>query len=829
MKKVLSLVLVLSMILGSFGMAFAATPSDVVGTNYEDAVNVLTELGVVEGYKDGTYKPGNIVTRAEMATLIVKALGLNDYAVGRSSFTDMNGHWADPYVAYATSLGVLSGYTDGTFRPNQTVTYDQAITMLVQALGYKGEYLVGGYPGAYVAQAKTLGILDNVKSGTTGANRGDIATMIYNALPASFVRYDNNGLLQRVAQNYNPREDEDPIYDTMLRRLGAYADNNAFVIHGDEDSLINLQKYVGAYVTVYRDEDEDGDILAINEVKSVFISGNFELEENETVTVAALDSGDVEFTDDDDVTYTIRTDAYEDYKKAADTFGNGDDAKGFSSVNGDDDYTLAVKLSGKRITGLYSISTWNVTEDNHRAKVEAEDLELIEEDHELLGAEFEEDNNDEIDLTKFALLGVDSLDDIREDNIVYVYEGDRYIKRIEVGTQVVSGTISRINSSGKKITVAGTTYDAYDGESFTSEDERTEVEIDGASSISTGDEVRLYLDYSGDIFYIEVIDADADLMGIVIDVARNESGLNGNDGKVKMFLSDGNTRTFSIDDDDLDGNDFNDMLADGSITAGAIVYYGLNNDGQLDALEPADAADKRTASGDITSRGYFDGRRIASDAVIFTADRVSSGSVDVAESDWDDELGVGKYDNLLGKDDVSAVYYYDSSVGTIQWIVVEGGTTSDGIFAVYNGYASIDGDADYEVYLMVDGTATTYESDERGNTLVGNNPDETLYEVTLDSNGRVDKLEPVSADLDEDYATATCDVLSTNRIRNSVVTSGDDTYTLDSEVIIYVWDEDDEEWRRGSTSAIRNEDDYQTVYFYDVVDADKVYDVVLVK
>ena len=45
----------------------------------------------------------------------------------------------------------------------------------------------------------------------------------------------------------------------------------------------------------------------------------------------------------------------------------------------------------------------------------------------------------------------------------------------------------------------------------------------------------------------------------------------------------------------------------------------------------------------------------------------------------------------------------------------------------------------------------------------------------------------------------------------------------------YVWDEDDEEWRRGSTSAIRNEDDYQTVYFYDVVDADKVYDVVLVK
>ena len=57
MKKVLSFVLVLSMILGSFGMAFAAAPSDVVGKDYEDAVNVLVELGVVAGYKDGSFKP----------------------------------------------------------------------------------------------------------------------------------------------------------------------------------------------------------------------------------------------------------------------------------------------------------------------------------------------------------------------------------------------------------------------------------------------------------------------------------------------------------------------------------------------------------------------------------------------------------------------------------------------------------------------------------------------------------------------------------------------------------------------------------------------------
>ena len=252
MKKVLSFVLVLSMILGSFGMAFAAAPSDVVGKDYEDAVNVLMELGVIDGYKDGTFRPENVVTRAEMATLIIKALGLNDYAVGKSNFSDMAGHWADAYVAYAASLGFISGYGDGTFRPNQPVTYDQAITMVVQALGYKAEYMVGGYPGAFVAQAKTLGMLDGIKSGAAGANRGDVATLLFNTLDVNFVRYDKDCAIDTIADGESK--------DTMLLRLGAalydpdkddedVKPGAAFVVKGTEDSVINLKEYQGAYVT----------------------------------------------------------------------------------------------------------------------------------------------------------------------------------------------------------------------------------------------------------------------------------------------------------------------------------------------------------------------------------------------------------------------------------------------------------------------------------------------------------------------------------------------------------------------------------------------------
>ena len=81
MKKVLSFVLVLSMILGSFGMAFA-------GNAQSDALSVLSGLGVFAGYTDGSMGEDKVVTRAEAATLIIKAMDLQDYADGKDARFD---------------------------------------------------------------------------------------------------------------------------------------------------------------------------------------------------------------------------------------------------------------------------------------------------------------------------------------------------------------------------------------------------------------------------------------------------------------------------------------------------------------------------------------------------------------------------------------------------------------------------------------------------------------------------------------------------------------------------------------------------------------------
>ena len=68
MKRVLSLVLAISMVMSMFSFAFAGTAlKDVVDTDYESAVEALVELGIVNGYEDGTYRPEQKVSRAEMA------------------------------------------------------------------------------------------------------------------------------------------------------------------------------------------------------------------------------------------------------------------------------------------------------------------------------------------------------------------------------------------------------------------------------------------------------------------------------------------------------------------------------------------------------------------------------------------------------------------------------------------------------------------------------------------------------------------------------------------------------------------------------------------
>lgn len=187
-KGFVSLLVIISVF---FNCAFAKEFSDVKNTKYKNSVDVLSELGVVSGYNDDTYKPDNIVTRAEMSKLVVTALGRSATATSLSGTTQYNdvpsSHWASGYVNAATNIGIVKGYPDGSFKPNDTVSYAEASTMLLRALNYTKELEDEKYPSGYMSKANDAGIIKNVvaTSSADGATRGNIAIMVYNTLMAN--------------------------------------------------------------------------------------------------------------------------------------------------------------------------------------------------------------------------------------------------------------------------------------------------------------------------------------------------------------------------------------------------------------------------------------------------------------------------------------------------------------------------------------------------------------------------------------------------------------------------------------------------------------------
>ncbi len=183
----------------------AATFTDVTaGTSVYKAVDVLNKLGVINGYDDGTFKPDNNVTRAEFTAMLLRTRGMG--ALGSTSlenppFPDVvtpNVSWAIGNIRTAHSMGIINGYDDGTFKPTNNVSYEEAIKMIVCALGY-GEM---GNEGAawyskYLTTAIQLGFTEGVKGVVgTPATRAMIAEMLYNCLEVELA--ENNEITDKT-------------------------------------------------------------------------------------------------------------------------------------------------------------------------------------------------------------------------------------------------------------------------------------------------------------------------------------------------------------------------------------------------------------------------------------------------------------------------------------------------------------------------------------------------------------------------------------------------------------------------------------------------------
>lgn len=191
---VLSVAMIITMSAGLTLVSFAGTFPDLAGSPYETAVETLVDQSVINGYPDGTFKALNNITRAEVCTVVTKAMnpGAEKMRDAKDSeYRDVtSAHaWAANYINYATAMGVINGYTDNTFKPSANVTYNELSAMLVRGCGIKESELSGSWPDNYKNRATYMGIYRNVLSKLSAAQaanfnydapatRGDAALMV---------------------------------------------------------------------------------------------------------------------------------------------------------------------------------------------------------------------------------------------------------------------------------------------------------------------------------------------------------------------------------------------------------------------------------------------------------------------------------------------------------------------------------------------------------------------------------------------------------------------------------------------------------------------------
>lgn len=167
-------------------------------TEYKDAITTLTTLGVISGYEDGTFRPDNKITRAEFTVLVVRALAMENEQTTEQTipFEDLLGHYARLNVKTAYDMGIIAGFDDGTFRPDDNVTYEQAMKMMVCTLGYGNDAATyGGYPMGYLTIGVQLGLADGIAvPNSEPASRAVIAKLLSNALDVKMLRPVTNAV-----------------------------------------------------------------------------------------------------------------------------------------------------------------------------------------------------------------------------------------------------------------------------------------------------------------------------------------------------------------------------------------------------------------------------------------------------------------------------------------------------------------------------------------------------------------------------------------------------------------------------------------------------------
>lgn len=249
-KKIITLVLCAAVLMSVPAFAF----SDVAADNaYKEAIDNLSSLGVLSGYPDGSFGAKDPLTRAQFAKIVVAMTGNSDAAESKKTevFTDVSsGHWAIGYINEAAELGIITGYPDGSFAPEENINYAQAITVVIRMLGYSTDEVGTNWPFDYVNKASELGITKGLHFTNSEILTREVAAYILNN---SLSAKEGSG---NVVSGLKKVEDI-IIYGTNKNNSGIAIDEVLTTGGTFKKGKVDIDKYLGRKVTVKVNSDNE--------------------------------------------------------------------------------------------------------------------------------------------------------------------------------------------------------------------------------------------------------------------------------------------------------------------------------------------------------------------------------------------------------------------------------------------------------------------------------------------------------------------------------------------------------------------------------------------
>ena len=522
-----------------------------------EVVDTLVALGVVNGYDDGSFKPNGTVTRAEMAKMIyVLRTGKSDasaYNDDKTSFTDINGHWARGYIKYCQSLGIIAGKSNTKFVPNEKVSAQEAAKMLLVTLGYNAQKagLVGtGWASKTNALADENGLLEDVNTSFTSAcPRQYAAQLIYNTIFAPTVVL-RDGVYTNETYTGADNKTVGEKYMGLKTSIGTL---NGVVKESNKDTYKltltmttanqkDSDKYKGDYVSSFTKVAKDYSALTNRVVKVLFkasdeVYGVFATDDssvlNGVVNDYAINGGKLKF---DGTKYTI---------------------KGTVNVTEDKaDLSPAVTVSNY------------VT--NATGATKAADVKVVLDD---------DDKVISMDVTKYM---VGKVSYVGKDYVNVVYKAGFGVANFSGYSKLdkdscnsdVSGlkkddyviiTNSKVNSKLDAVKA-----DVVEGKITSTRDNKNDIRIDNnwyTSALASGDASKIALSNtvtvvikSGYVVYVDDYKIGSTDVALMIDAAKT-SGV-GKKWQADMLFPDGARKTVDIDEDK------SDILSSGNLVSG---------------------------------------------------------------------------------------------------------------------------------------------------------------------------------------------------------------------------------------------------------------------